>query len=45
MSGKVIKPFQIVEVENDMDKKVANGLKISQSALDLINSDKVVYVD
>ena len=36
---------RIVEVENDMDKKVANGLKISQSALDLINSDKVVYVD
>ena len=36
---------RIVEVENDMDKKVANGLKISQSALDLINSDKVVYLD
>jgi 4-hydroxy-4-methyl-2-oxoglutarate aldolase len=36
---------RIVEVENDMDKKVSNGLKISQSALDLINSDKVIYVD
>jgi len=36
---------RIVEVENDMDKKVSNGLKISQSAMDLINSDKVIYVD
>ncbi len=46
MIDKVINKInRIVEVENDMDKKVANGLKISQSALDLINSDKVVYVD
>ena len=36
---------RIIEVENDMDNKVSNGLKISQSALDLIKSDKVVYID
>ena len=36
---------RIIEIENDMDAKVSNGLKISQSALDLIKSDKVVYVD
>ena len=36
---------RIIELENDMDAKVSNGLKISQSALDLIKSDKVVYVD
>lgn len=36
---------RIIEIENDMDAKVSNGLKISQSALDLIKSDKVVYLD
>ena len=36
---------RIIEIENDMDAKVSNGLKISQSALDLIKSDEVVYVD
>ena len=36
---------RIVEVENAMDKKVSAGLKISQKALDYINSDKVVYFD
>jgi 4-hydroxy-4-methyl-2-oxoglutarate aldolase len=41
----IVKIKRIVELENDMDKKVANGLKISQSALDLIKSDKVVYID
>ena len=41
----IIRINRIIEIENDMDAKVSNGLKISQSALDLIKSDKVVYVD
>ena len=36
---------RIIEVENDMDIKVSNGLKISDSASELIKSKKVVYVD
>ena len=32
-------------VENAMDVKVSNGLKISQKALDYLNSGKVVYYD
>ena len=36
---------RIIEVENDMDIKVSNGLKISDSASELIKSNKVVYVD
>jgi len=36
---------RIIEVENAMDKQVSEGLKISQKALDYINSDQVVYFD
>ena len=36
---------RIIEVEDAMDKKVSNGLKISQKALDYLNSDQVVYYD
>ena len=36
---------RIVEVEDAMDEKVSNGLKISQKALDYLNSDQVVYYD
>ena len=36
---------RIVEVEDAMDKKVSNGLKISQKALDYLNSDQVIYYD
>ena len=36
---------RIIEVENAMDKQVSEGLKISQKALDHLNSDQVVYFD
>ena len=36
---------RIIEVENAMDKQVSEGLKISQKALDYLNSDQVVYFD
>jgi len=36
---------RIIEVENAMDKQVNEGLKISQKALDYLNSDQVVYFD
>ena len=36
---------RIVELENTMDEKVKNGLKISQKALNYINSDQVIYED
>ena len=36
---------RIIELENDMDEKVKNGLKISQKALNFINSDQVIYED
>ena len=36
---------RIIELENAMDDKVRDGLKISQKALDYINSDQVVYED
>ena len=36
---------RIIELENAMDEKVKNGLKISQKALNYINSDKVIYED
>ena len=36
---------RIVEVENAMDKQVSEGLKISQKALDYLNSDQVVYTE
>jgi len=36
---------RIIELENAMDHKVKNGLKISQKALDYINSDQVIYED
>jgi len=36
---------RIIEVENTMDKQVSEGLKISQKALDYLNSDQVVYFD
>ena len=36
---------RIVELENAMDEKVKNGLKISQKALNYINSDQVIYED
>jgi|TARA_B110000003_G_scaffold273609_1_gene311713 4-hydroxy-4-methyl-2-oxoglutarate aldolase len=43
---EVINKLQrIVEVENAMDKEVSEGLKISQKALDFINSDQVIYTD
>ena len=36
---------RIIEVESAMDKEVSEGLKISQKALDYLNSDQVVYFD
>ena len=36
---------RIVQLENAMDEKVKNGLKISQKALNYINSDQVIYED
>ena len=36
---------RIIELENAMDEKVKNGLKISQKALNYINSDQVIYED
>ena len=36
---------RIIGVEDAMDEKVSNGLKISQKALDYLNSDQVVYYD
>ena len=36
---------RIVEVGDAMDEKVSNGLKISQKALDYLNSDQVIYYD
>ena len=36
---------RITELENAMDEKVKNGLKISQKALNYINSDHVIYED
>ena len=36
---------KIIELENAMDEKVKNGLKISQKALNYINSDQVIYED
>tara|TARA_B100001093_G_scaffold518636_1_gene604212 strand:+ start:205 stop:909 length:705 start_codon:yes stop_codon:yes gene_type:complete len=36
---------RIIEVENAMDKQVIEGLKISQKALDYLESDQVVYID
>ena len=46
MNDEVINKLKrIVEVENAMDEEVSAGLKISQKALDYINSDQVVYFD
>ena len=43
---KVIEKLdRIIELENTMDEKVKNGLKISQKALNYINSDQVIYED
>lgn len=43
---EVIKKLdRITELENAMDEKVKNGLKISQKALNYINSDQVIYED
>ena len=36
---------RIIEVESAMDKEVSEGLKISQKALDYLESDQVIYVD
>ena len=36
---------RITELENAMDEKVKNGLKISKKALNYINSDQVIYED
>ena len=36
---------RITELENAMDEKVKNGLKISEKALNYINSDQVIYED
>ena len=36
---------RIIELENAMDEKVKNGLKISQKALNYINGDQVIYED
>ena len=36
---------RITELENAMDEKVKNGLKISQKALDYINNNQVLYED
>ena len=41
----IAKLQRIIELENAMDEKVRDGLKISQKALDYINSDQVVYED
>ena len=44
--GEVIEKLKrIIELENAMDEKVKNGLKISQKALNYINSDQVIYED
>ena len=56
IDGVVVVPFNqiddvttklqnIIKVENEMDKKVQEGLKISPKIQDLINSDKVKYYD
>ena len=39
------KLHRITELEKAMDEKVKNGLKISQKALNYINSDQVIYED
>ncbi len=39
------KLHRIIELENAMDEKVRNGLKISQKALNYINTDQVIYED
>ena len=36
---------RVTELENAMDEKVKNGLKISEKALNYINSDQVIYED
>ena len=36
---------RIIEVESAMDKEVSEGLKISQKALDYLESDQVIYID
>ena len=36
---------RITELENAIDEKVKNGLKISEKALNYINSDQVIYED
>ena len=41
----IVKLDRIIELENAMDEKVKNGLKISQKALNYINSDQVIYED
>ena len=56
IDGVVVVPFNqiddvksklqnIIKVENEMDKKVQDGLKISPKIQELINSDKVKYYD
>ena len=56
IDGVVVVPFNqiddvasklqnIIKIENEMDKKVQEGLKISPKIQDLINSDKVKYYD
>ena len=35
----------IIKIENDMDKKVQDGIKISPKIQELLNSDKVKYYD
>jgi 4-hydroxy-4-methyl-2-oxoglutarate aldolase len=56
MDGVVIVPFlkiddviskleNIIKIENDMDKKVQDGIKISPKIQELLNSDKVKYYD
>ena len=56
IDGVVVVPFNqidavasklqnIIKVENEMDKTVQEGLKISPKIKDLINSDKVKYYD
>ena len=42
---KIHDQARIIELENAMDEKVKNGLKISQKALNYINSDQVIYED
>ncbi len=41
----IVKLDRIIELENAMDEKVKNGQKISQKALNFINSDQVIYED